>query len=76
MITKLQNPEYDEQAMQRISRDSHEFLTTTIGALDTVLEEGGSEKIWLGTLQIGLDGRPVQVQLVVTQVPDEFIDET
>lgn len=71
----LENPDYDEQVMQQIAKESETFRILLEGLVsDTDINYPTSEA-WLGTLALGSDKTRTQIKLVVTQETQNMIDE-
>jgi hypothetical protein len=70
----LSNPNYDdEQLMQIIANDSSLFRGLLLGLIQDTDAEFPCNKAWLGTLN--QSGKDMQIQLLVSQVDTDFIDE-
>ena len=68
------HPDYDDsQTMQTIANESETFSSIVNELANYTDEEFQTNEAWLGTLEI--DGKRTQVKLVVTQSPDNLIDE-
>ena len=71
----LDNPEYDEQVMQKIANESPTFKALLEGLVKDTDSEYPTNEAWLGTLALGKDKTHTQIKLVVTQEPNKTIDE-
>ena len=71
----LSNPEYDEQVMQQIAKESETFRVLLEGMVKDTDSEYPTNQAWLGTLALGKDKTHTQVKLVVTQDINNTIDE-
>lgn len=71
---EFSNNEYQEPLLtEEMADESVTFARALSGLINDHLVSQTDEKIWLGTLN--LKGQRAQVQLVITQQPDNFIDE-
>lgn len=68
------NAHYDNEQIDNASTIAKETIKHMLTSPDEYLvSTGGTDTIWLGTLEI--DGNQAQVQLVITSDLDRFIDE-
>lgn len=77
MAHNLRNPEYDDQnfLIEQIAKESPLFSSYLQEALKDVDSEYPTSQIWLGTLQLGKNKIPTQINLTITQEAEHFIDE-
>jgi hypothetical protein len=73
MSLSFNNPDYDWQIMQSMASESDCFASVLAGLENDTDSDHPHNATWLGTLSI--NGKPAQVQLVVTQDANAFIDE-
>jgi len=71
----FENPEYDEQVMQQIAKESKTFKAILESMVKDTDNQYPTNEIWLGTLALGKDKSHTQIKLVVTQESQHFIDE-
>ncbi len=71
----LDNPEYDEQVMQKIASESPTFKALAEGLVTDTNDEYPTNEVWLGTLALGEENKHTQIKLVVTQEANNLIDE-
>lgn len=67
------HPDYEEQPIQDIEQESKIFSSLVNELASYTNNESPTNKLWLGTLDI--NGHHTQIQLVITQAPQEQIDE-
>ena len=71
----LNNPDYVEQVMQQIAKESETFRILLEGLVKDTGSEYPTNQAWLGTLALRNDKTHTQVKLVVTQDITQTIDE-
>jgi hypothetical protein len=71
----FENPEYDEQVMQQIAKESETFRVLLAGLVKDTDKDYPTNQVWLGTLALGENKTHTQIKLVVTQEPSKTIDE-
>ena len=71
----LENPDYDEQVMQQIARESVTFRNLLEGLVKDTDSKYPTNEVWLGTLALGDNKTHTQIKLTVSQEAKHFIDE-
>jgi len=73
-MNHFDNPDYDgPQTMQLMAEQSDLFNAVLSGLVSDTDSDYPTNQAWLGTINI--NGKATQVKLVVTQEPEQLIDE-